>query len=427
MEDSDAIRSIRRYGILAFGLLLSAYFLAYFHRTTGGAIASEFQSFYGVDAGAVALLASAYMYAYTVMQIPSGILTDRMGPRKTATVFISILALGSALSSISAMDGIRDFNLMMLGRVLIGIGAASISIPAMKIQAVWFPKSSFATLTGFTLMVGNIGAVCSAYPMAASIGAFGIAETYLALTVGSVMITILIWLFVRDAPSDRHLPDVYSPEEEIGVMESLRTVFGSGRRFWPLAAWFFLFYGSLMLWQAAFGGLYYEACGVSEDDYVMFLTMIGIGMIVGCPVIGYLSDRVLHTRRKVIIVSTMCMFIIWLFVWMMKGDADLMSNRILQCVINLLIGVFGCSFLVSYAQVKEFHPIGMAGTVTAALNMFPFLGAAVTISAAGVLLTDLTAEGYGAIWLASALMTLVALVMAILSREVGIEDHPSDD
>lgn len=417
-DGSDAERSIRRYGLTIFGLILSAYFLVYFHRTSGGAIASEFQSFYCVDEASVAMLASIYMYAYTIMQIPGGILTDRLGPRRTATLFIGILTCGSLICAISAMDGIRDFTLMTIGRILIGIGAAVISVPAMKIQAVWFPRASFATLTGFLLMAGNIGAVCSAYPMAASIGTIGIMGTYLILTAFSVFITMMIWLFARDKPSEKSLPDIYSSDEvDIPVPDALKAVFGSGRRFWPLAIWFFLFYGALMLWQAAFGGLYYEACGVSDEDYAVFLTMVGIGMIIGCPVIGHLSDRVLRTRRGILIVATACLLIIWLLIWFIDGDRALMSDFVLQCAINLLIGVFGCSFLVSYAQVKEFHPVGMAGTVTAALNMFPFMGAALSITLAGFLLNDFTVEGYRAIWLAASAMTFIALVMIVLSRE----------
>ena len=54
------------------------------------------------------------------MQIPSGIITDRFGPRKAASVFIALIALGSVLSAVSAY--VDNFSLMVLGKFVIGLG-----------------------------------------------------------------------------------------------------------------------------------------------------------------------------------------------------------------------------------------------------------------------------------------------------------------
>ena len=91
--------------LLMFAVLAVAYFLVYFHRTTGGAVSDTLQDFFDVGTVSVALLASAYLYAYTLMMIPSGILTDNLGPRKTATIFIILIAVGSIFSSYASSSG----------------------------------------------------------------------------------------------------------------------------------------------------------------------------------------------------------------------------------------------------------------------------------------------------------------------------------
>ena len=118
MQDAEKKRSNLR-PMMMFIILAVAYFFVYFHRTTGGAVSDTIQDFYDVGTASVALLASAYLYAYTLMMIPSGILTDRLGPRKAATMFILLIAAGSVFSSFSATS--NNFNLMIAGKFLIGM------------------------------------------------------------------------------------------------------------------------------------------------------------------------------------------------------------------------------------------------------------------------------------------------------------------
>ena len=170
--DEEKKRKTLSYRWMIFIVLAIAYFFVYFHRTTGGAISENLQSFYGVGTASVALLASAYLYAYTLMQIPSGILTDRMGPRKAATIFIFLIAVGSILRAYSASCG--NFTLMIVGKFINGIGAAVVYIPIKKILAVWFRKNEFASTSGILLLVGNVGGIAAATPMVIMMDSLGI-------------------------------------------------------------------------------------------------------------------------------------------------------------------------------------------------------------------------------------------------------------
>jgi len=87
-------------------------------------------------AASIGLLSSAYFYAHTVMQLPSGLLTDSWGPRNTASFFALIAAAGAILTGIAS-----TFEQVIAGRLLIGIGVAMVYIPTMKILAAWYRKN----------------------------------------------------------------------------------------------------------------------------------------------------------------------------------------------------------------------------------------------------------------------------------------------
>ena len=417
------------YRWLIFIVLAIAYFFVYFHRTTGGSISSTMQDAFGVGAAEVALLASAYLYAYTLMQIPSGVLTDKMGPRQAASVFIVILAIGSLMCAFA--EPMDNFTMMIAGKFVIGIGAAVIYIPIMKVLAVWFRKNEFASMSGILLLVGNVGGIAAAYPMVFMMDSLGIEMTYIVLSVITLAIGALTWLFVRNHPNELDLPGIEeivseetgepikeSTSSKMGTVEALKLTFTSGRKFWPLAIWFFFIYGTIMLWQASqAGGFYKNVGGFEASDYSMFIMMVGIGMVVGCPLAGRLSDRILKSRKKVIIIGTIVYTLVWAVIWGTSGNDDIVTNSVVQYIINFLFGFFGGFFVVSYAQIKELYPIAMAGTSTAALNLFPFAGGALLITVAGFIVSDQTLEQYQTLWLMAFIMMIVACVCAFFSVE----------
>lgn len=431
--DEEKKRKTLSYRWLVFAVLAVAYFFVYFHRTTGGAISDNLQDFFGVGTASVALLASAYLYSYTLMQIPSGILTDRMGPRKAATIFIFLIAVGSLLSAYSATSG--DFALMIAGKFIIGIGAAVVYIPIMKILAVWFRKNEFASMSGILLLVGNVGGIAAATPMVIMMDSLGIQNTYIVLAVVTAVIAGLCWLLVRNHPSEMGLPsieEIVSDETgqpvgestlaKMGTVEALKMTFTSGTKFWSLAIWFFFMYGTIMLWQASQAGSFYKSIyGFTAGEAGLMVTMVGIGMVFGCPLAGTISDKVLHSRKKVLIIGTAVYTAIWAAIWLTAG-MDGMDSIAIQAAINFLFGFFGGFFVVSYAQIKELYPIAMAGTSTAALNLFPFAGGAILITIAGFIVSEKTLTEFQNLWMLAFAMMVVALVCVILSQEKTSEN-----
>ncbi len=422
--DKSKVKKVLSYRWAVFGILAFAYFFVYFHRVSTSVVSSDLMDSFGVDAASIALLSSAYFYAYTVMQLPSGILTDSWGPRKTVSLFTLVAAVGAIMTGVAT-----SFELVIIGRVFIGVGVAMVYIPIMKILATWYRKNEFASLSGILLAVGNIGALSAAGPLGILSEAIGWQEVFLILGILSVVLATVAWLITRDRPADMNLPTIQEIEaeekgepvpeaktmEKIPMVKALKMTFGSGMNFWPLAIWFFFMYGSIMVYQGLWAGPFYkDVLGWDKTTYSMVLTFVGIGMIFGCPIAGILSDKILKSRKKVLIVGTLVYTIVWATIWLAGAT---ITSEIAWMAINFMFGFFGGFFVVSYAQIKELFPLTIVGTTTAALNIFPFAGGAILQQVSGLMLTTRTAEGYQVIWLFMFVCMIIACVGAFLSKE----------
>ncbi|HNX47320.1 MAG TPA: MFS transporter [Methanomassiliicoccales archaeon] len=395
-----------------FGVMALTYFLVYFHRVSPAVLATDLQGSFGVGLTAVALLSSAYFYAYMVMQLPCGVLTDRWGPRRTVCAFTALSALGALVTALAS-----SFEMVVAGRVMIGLGVAMVYVPTLKVLSSWFRKDEFSTMTGVLLMIGNAGGLAAAGPLAAMSDQVGWRQVFLVLAVLTAVLTWSMWLLVRDRPQDVGLPAVERTEEEdrIPMGSALRQVFSSGIRFWPFAIIFFFMYGSLMVYQGLMGGPYFrDVLGWDKAEYGFSLTFVGLGMIAGCPVSGYLSDRVLRSRRKVVVAGTLAFAMMWGILWLMSGRVN---DQMAYTIVHFLFGFFAGWYVPIYGQVKDAFPRSMSGTSLAALNIFPFAGGAVLQMIAGFMMSESSLTEYRAVWLLMLFGMIVAAIAALISKE----------
>ena len=422
--EQSKIQAVLRYRWAVFGVLAMAYFFVYFHRVSTAVVSTDLQSTFGVSAAQLALLSSIYFYVYAIMQMPSGLLTDSLGPRKTVSFFILLAAAGALLTGIAS-----SYQMVMAGRLLIGIGVAMVYIPTMKILAGWYRKNEFASLSGILLAVGNIGALSAAGPLAWLTGALGWQQVFIMLGAITLLLAAGAWIIVRDRPIEMDLPAIEDIEAEEGneplpvseaadgipLGRALWMTFGAGRKFWPLAVWFFFTYGSIMVYQGLWAGPFFQdILGWDRSDCGTVLTFIGLGMILGCPTAGYISDKILKSRRKVLIIGAIVYTFIWAIIWITSGQ---ISSVQAYMAINFSFGFFGGFFVVSFAQIKELFPLSMVGTSTAALNIFPFAGGAVLQHLSGLMLTARDLDSYRSLWLLMLICMTIATLAAILSQE----------
>lgn len=424
-QGEDKIFQTTRW--LIFSILAVAYFLVYFHRLSLSVVADDLIRELNTTAGLMGLLGSVYFYCYALMQIPAGLLSDSFGPRKTVTCSLLLAAAGSVVFGLAPAIGTAFW-----GRILVGFGVSAVFIPTMKILSQWYRADEFASMAGLLNAVGGAGVLAATWALALMTGLFGWRFSFILIGLGTFVLAGLIWLMVRDRPSDRGFSDLVrerksesgtqSASEDIGLWQGFCLVLGN-KYFWPVAIWYFFDCGIFFGFGALWGGPYLmHVYGLTRSQAGGILSMIAWGMIIGSPFIGLVSDRVLKSRKKVIVICSTILFLEFVFLGLFPGGVPQPALYGLFFIFSLCASSV---VAIGFTTTKELFPVRIAGTSVGLVNFFPFLGGAIFMPILGKVL-DLypkTAdggyplEGYTVVLMILLGAAAAALICALLMKE----------
>jgi len=369
---SDLLNKTLRYRWLVFWVLAFSYILVYFHRLCPAVVAVDMMRDLQAGGTLLGLLGSAYFYPYALMQLPAGLLSDSWGPRRSITLFFSVATIGSILLGLAP-----SAFWAIVGRTLVGLGVAMLFVPTMKVLAEWFRVREFATMTAILMVMGGLGSLTAAYPLALLSNWIGWRFSFVAVGVFTMVMAILVWLFVRDRPADLGWPSpaesVGSSPPSIGLLEGIRRVL-TYPRFWPVAIWFFFDCAIFFSFGGLWGGPYLmQVYGLTKAKAGHILSMLAIGMIVGSPLLSFLSNRIFKGRKPVMVLSS---FIVVCLTALLAFYTDTLPTAALY-LICLGLGMFSSAIVViGFTTTKELFPVQIAGTSTGLVNLFPFAGGA---------------------------------------------------
>jgi sugar phosphate permease len=407
-----------KYRWFIFAVLALAYFFVYFHRLSLSVVANDIVKDFNTTASVMGLLGSIYFYCYAAMQLPAGLLSDSIGPRKAVTVFLLAASAGSIVFGLAP-----SIDIAFVGRILVGIGVSMVFIPTMKILSQWFRATEFAMMAGILNAVGGVGVMGATWLLAAMTAGFGWRLSFDLIGGCTFIIVVLVWLIVRDRPADKGWP---SPMEldreggaaapkpaEIGLIEGAIKVV-SEKHFWPVAIWFFFDCGIFFGFGGLWGGPYLmHVYGMSRAEAGAILSMIAWGMIIGSPFLGYLSDKILKSRKKVVLICTSALTVEMILLSLFPVGLP----RPVLYIVFFFFSVFASSIVViGFTTTKELFPVEIAGTSVGTVNLFPFLGGAVFMPVLGKILDAWPKTAAGAYDLkAYKIMLLVLAGSAILA------------
>ncbi len=415
------------YRWVVFGLLALGYLSVNFHRLCPAVVALDLMDDLNAGGALIGLLASAYFYPYAMMQIPSGLLSDSWGPRKTITVFFLLAGIASVLFGL-----VHTVVLAIIARVLVGLGVSMFFVPTMKILTKWFRVREFAFMTGVLMAFGGLGALSAAAPLAYLSAALGWRGSFIAIGIGTTILSLLIWIFVRNTPEEKGFSAIVEPgttdstaADPIPLWDGVKMVVGTAR-FWPLAVWFFLNIGIFFSFAGLWGGPYFmEVYGMSKTEAGDVLSMIHIAIIIGGPLFCYLSDRVFRSRKRILLISST--FIMVLTIPLAFFPAGM--TPIMLYIWCFCFGAFGNSVVaVTFTATKELFPVEIAGTAVGLVNLFPFLGPAILQPALGAILeaqgkgpAGYSPEAYGTAFTVYFVISLFSLAAACCIKETYVQ------
>ena len=343
--------------------LLSALFMFYKYalEVSPSVMTATLMSTFNISGAALGNLAACYFYAYLLLQIPAGLLLDKIGPRKVTTLAIALCAAGSLIFAQA-----ESLLVAGIGRFVTGTGAAFAAVNCLKLIANWFPMKQFAFMAGLMMTVAMLGAVGGQAPLAAFIDAMNWRHAMEVIGIAGLVLAGIFWLVVRDL-SPEHKKERHIISQSISFIDSLKRVLRN-----PQAWWLSVYSGFAFAPVMIFGGLWgvsflSEAFEVSHNISAQSVSLIFIGFAAGAPFFGWFSDWL--GRRKVVMFWGTLLALITI-------SGVIYTPGLTRSSIMLLLFLFGfsiSSFLLCFTMIREISLPILAATAIGFMNAFDAL------------------------------------------------------
>lgn len=337
----------------------------------------EIMQNFTISATSFGYLSSFYFAAYASMQLPAGVLLDRFGPRVLLTFAATLCAVGTLL-----FGSAQVFGHIELARFITGLGSAFAMLGTLVLVANWFPVSRFAFLHGLTITIGFLGAVFGYAPTTLLVEQFHWRGSMYLLGIIGLVITVLLWLIVRDHPSEENQQPSIRRDSKLRISQVLRALLNivTHPQSWLTSLYGVLMYApttALALWGPAFISTTY---GISTLEAASITSVMFIGWCVGCPLFGKFSDRIKRRKFPLYISSVGTLITLVMIVYLP------IISPVALSVLLFCFGFFTCGFVPSFSIIRELHPAEASGTALGFMNMINNIGGAIAPVMVGIIL-----------------------------------------
>jgi len=362
-----------------WGILVLAFIFVFFHRLAISVMADDLTRDLSLSGTLLGNLTSMNYYAYALMQIPVGILVDIVGVRRICTWGTLLAALGSILFGMAS-----SLYIAYISRFLVGIGTSVIIISILKVQALWFRKEEFSTLSGYTSFFGNMGAFLATFPLAFLVLSIGWRNSFFFIGLMSILIAIGIWIIVKDHPSQELSAADTSSRD---IIKGVKAVILNPYTWPPFIVMFTMVGGTtaiIGLWGMPYLMQVYE---ITKSQAAGYLSFVSLGFMLGAPLVGKLSDFLKGEIRKILLTATACYTGVWALFVLLNGKPPVA----LIPVLFFFMGFSTIGHILVFTNVKEVNDSRFAGSAAAIINVGEFIGG----SALSFLIGFLLDKGWG--------------------------------
>ena len=397
----------RMLAVLCAGFMASQFF-----RVSNAVIAPELMRSLSISSEAMGVITGAFFFAFGIMQIPTGMLLDRFGPRRTMSGLFVIAAAGSAVFAMA--EGVYGLT---LGRVLIGVGCAAGLMGMLVTISRWYPPERFASLSGMVYVVGGAGVLFATTPLAAAADTIGWRGAFWAMAVITLVFAAMMFAMIRDAPPGQ---DVESARETFGEMLGGVRAVSANRQLWHVCAIQFVNYGTILaivgLWAGPYLNDIHGMQGVMRGN-VLFV--INLAMLAG--VLGYgVLERKLGSRKRAIAGGSVASAAILLILAFWPGIGPWPAAGLL-----VAFTLTSAHIMLNHAHARAVLPDHLVGRGLTLQNVAVFFGVATMQSVTGLIIGSFTEVGeaapdiaYRSVFGFLALMIVISLLLYLPVRDV---------
>jgi MFS family permease len=352
------------WSVWGLGALL--YLIAFYQRVAPAVFTDRLMAEFAIGGAALGNLSAFYFYAYVAMQIPTGLLADRWGPRRLLVAGTSVATLGTLLFAFAP-----SYAWAGVGRLLVGASVAVGFVSMLKVAGHWFPASRYALVSGMALFTGVVGGVIAGVPLRLLVEAFDW-RPVMAVSAGvTALLAMGIWWRVRDDPADMgylsHFHGTSARHEPTPVLRSLAEVL-SYRNSWLLMLAPVGFSGAVLTFAGLWGVPWLrQVHGLEAKAAAAITSTLLVAWALGGPILGSLSER-MGRRKPLYLASGAVALTGWCLV--------VFAAPPLPVLVPLLavIGFASGNIIIGFAWSKESVPMRLMGTSSGICNMGPLMG-----------------------------------------------------
>ena len=353
-----------------------AYAVAVFQRASLGVAGVEAQRRFATTAAVLSLFSVLQLAVYASLQVPVGVLLDRIGSRRLIAIGAVLMASGQLV--LATAHGV---GLAVTARVLVGAGDAMTFISALRLVAVWFPPASVPLLSQLTGILGQVGQIAAAYPLVALLQHAGWSTSFLVAAAAGFAMALLAAALLRNAP-----PGVRPSGPAIGAAEAMRRLGLAWRE--PgtrLGLWtHFVTQFSGVVFALMWG---YPFLVVGErrspaQAGVLITILVVVAMVIG-PVLGHLAARWPYRRSVPVLSIVAATVVAWTVVLAWPGRAPF---AVLVALLVVLASN-GPGSLMGFDYARTENEAERIGSATGIVNVGGFVASLLTIAFIGVILS----------------------------------------
>lgn len=355
-----------------FATLALMFLVGFFYRISMAVVSRDLAIDLGLTAAQLGIVSGIFFYIFAIAQIPLGPLIDRIGGR------LMISAMGIVTTAGSLVFALASGELSAAaGRALLGLGTACVLMGSLKIFTHWFSPQEFPKVSGFMIAAGNLGSVIATAPLAYAISIFTWRPTFLAMALVQALVTLSVFLFVRDTPTDGAKPFPPLPDQAEGGDSTVFAVWKgllSSTDYWMTSLIAFFWYANYMVLMALWGGPYLmETVGMTRSQSGTILLCTSLGYIIGSLMVGKVVDWFGGSLEKTMLCGQTILLVA---MTAMLGPADHASRPVLAGIF-FTVGLASASGVIIYPLARRLVPFRYAATAMTGVNFFLLMGAAV--------------------------------------------------
>lgn len=370
---------------LIFTLCSLQLFISQLYRTTNAVLAPWLITDLHLDTEGLGLLSAGFFYAFALTQIPISIFLDKVGAKRLMIALSFVGMAGAIMFSLA-----QGMGMGLTGRVLLGVGMACNLMGPLKLLTEWFPPRTFATLSGLLYAIGTLGNIVAATPLVLLAEQFGWRLSFQAIIAVHLLLTLTLFWVVQDRPAE----EASKPLSPAGGLRPV-SLFGNlgiltrSKDYWIISAGTFVRYGTHAALQTLWAGpLLMEALRFSPVQAGNILMAMNIGLIVGGPVWGALSDRVFKTPKWAVAGGLLMLALVTFGLRALPPG----TSSLLAAAIFFAFGLASASGMHVYAHIKTLVPKEMTGAAMSGTNFFTMMGPAVFLQGLGIAMQGLYPE-----------------------------------